>query len=127
MEEKRRTNRMQVELSLKISSLFMQDNIKVENIDAPINVINISKGGIGFITESVLPLNYYFNATINLGDEDASLYCVVKIIRTKELADGMHLYGCEMIGLAPVLSFIFDNYEKSLLEDTDATENSEND
>ena len=126
MEEKRRTNRMQVELSLKISSLFMQDNIKVENIDAPINVINISKGGIGFITESVLPLNYYFNATINLGDEDASLYCVVKIIRTKELADGMHLYGCEMIGLAPVLSFIFDNYEKSLLEDTDAAENSEN-
>jgi len=117
---------MQVELSLKISSLFMQDNIKVENIDAPINVINISKGGIGFITESVLPLNYYFNATINLGDEDASLYCVVKIIRTKELADGMHLYGCEMIGLAPVLSFIFDNYEKSLLEDTDAAENSEN-
>jgi len=31
-----------------------------------------------------------------------------------------------MIGLAPVLSFIFDNYEKSLLEDTDAAENSEN-
>ena len=126
MEEKRRSNRMQVELSLKISSLFMQDNIKVENIDAPINVINISKGGIGFITESILPLNYYFNATINLGDEDASLYCVVKIIRTKELADGMHLYGCEMIGLAPVLSFIFDNYEKSLSDNTDITENSEN-
>lgn len=114
MEEKRRAKRMQVELSLKISSLFMQDNIKVENIDAPINVIDISKCGIGFITESVLPLNYYFNATINLGDEDATLYCVVKIIRTLELDDGMHLYGCEMIGLAPVLSFIFDNYEKTL-------------
>ena len=123
LEEKRRSNRMQVELSLKISSLFMQDNIKVENIDAPINVINISKGGIGFITESVLPLNYYFNAAINLGDADASLYCVVKIIRTKELADGMHLYGCEMIGLAPVLSFIFENYEKSLIEDADTTQN----
>lgn len=112
---------MQVELNLKISSLFMQDNVKVENIDAPINVINISKGGIAFISESVLPLDYYFNATLNLGDEDASLYCVVKIIRTKELADGMHLYGCEMIGLAPVLSFIFDNYEKTLLESNEAT------
>ena len=121
MEEKRRAKRMQVELNLKISSLFMQDNVKVENIDAPINVINISKGGIAFISESVLPLDYYFNATLNLGDEDASLYCVVKIIRTKELADGMHLYGCEMIGLAPVLSFIFDNYEKTLLESNEAT------
>ena len=126
MIEKRRAKRMQVELSLKISSLFMQDNIKVENIDAPINVIDISKCGIGFITESVLPLNYYFNATINLGDNDASLYCVVKIIRTLDLDDGMHLYGCEMIGLAPVLSFIFDNYENALAEaeaaDADCTE-----
>ena len=126
MIEKRRAKRMQVELSLKISSLFMQDNIKVENIDAPINVIDISKCGIGFITESVLPLNYYFNATINLGDIDASLYCVVKIIRTLDLDDGMHLYGCEMIGLAPVLSFIFDNYENALAEaeaaDADCTE-----
>ena len=114
MEEKRRAKRMQVELSLKISSLFMQDNIKVENIDAPINVIDVSKCGLGFITESILPLNYYFNATINLGDEDATLYCVVKIIRTRKLEDGMHLYGCELIGLAPVLSYIFDNYEKSI-------------
>ena len=118
MEEKRRAKRIQVELNLKISSLFMQDNIKVENINAPINVVNISRGGIGFITESVLPLDYYFNATLNLGDgPDATLYCVVKIIRNKELADGMHLYGCEMIGLAPVLSYIFDNYEKTLLDD----------
>lgn len=116
MQEKRRAKRMQVELNLRISSLFMQDNVKVENIDAPINVIDISKGGIGFISESILPLDYYFNATINLGDESATLYCVVKIIRSKDLEDGMHLYGCELIGVAPVLSYIFDNYERSLQE-----------
>ena len=116
MQEKRRAKRMQVELNLRISSLFMQDNVKVENIDAPINVIDISKGGIGFISESILPLDYYFNATINLGDESATLYCVVKIIRSKVLEDGMHLYGCELIGVAPVLSYIFDNYERALLE-----------
>ena len=116
MQKKRRAKRMQVELNLRISSLFMQDNIKVENIDAPINVIDISKCGIGFITESILPLDYYFNATINLGDENATLYCVVKIIRSKDLEDGMHLYGCELIGVAPVLSYIFDNYERSLQE-----------
>ena len=116
---------MQVELNLRISSLFMQDNIKVENIDAPINVIDISKGGIGFISESILPLDYYFNATINLGDENATLYCVVKIIRSKDLEDGMHLYGCELIGVAPVLSYIFDNYERSLQE-AEAEENESN-
>ena len=124
VEEKRQAKRIQVELNLKISSLFMQDNVKVENINAPINVVDISRGGIGFITESILPLGYYFNATLNLGDEDdAALYCVVKIIRTKDLEDGMHLYGCEMTGLAPVLSYIFENYEKKIAAAEDAENN----
>ena len=48
MIEKRRDKRFNVKLELVISSLFKQDNICVENIDAPITVVDISKGGIGF-------------------------------------------------------------------------------
>lgn len=114
MIEKRREKRLKAELNLRISSLFKQDNVLVGNIDAPIQVIDISKGGIGFISESTLPLGFYFNADIHLGDDNASLYCVVKIIRKEELDDGQIMYGCEMVGLAPVLSYIFDNYEKTL-------------
>ena len=113
MYEKRRSKRLPVDLKLEISSLFKQDNIKVTNIHAPIEVINISNTGIGFRTKSTLPLQYYFNAKIVLGDEDSSLYCVVQIIRMEPGEDEI-IYGCEFVGMAPVLSYIFDDYEKKL-------------
>ncbi|ABX41027.1 PilZ domain-containing protein [Lachnoclostridium phytofermentans] len=128
MQEKRREKRIDVTLYLKISTLFKQDNVLVQNIDAPITVINISRGGIGFYSKSNLPIGFYFNACIQLGDEDAKLYCVVKIIRAEEVKETSHAlydieeendqsiyrYGCEFIGMAPVLSYIFENFEKSL-------------
>lgn len=115
MEEKRRSRRLPIELTLDISSLFKQDNVKVENVHAPIEVINISKHGIGFKTESVLPVGYYFNARLQLGDSESVLNCVLRIMRESpcESEDGFE-YGSEFVGLAPILDFIFDDYEASL-------------
>lgn len=117
MKEKRRDKRFPVfSMKLEISSLFKQDNQIIKDIDAPISVHDISKGGIGFLTKSDLPLNFYFNSCIQLGEEDAKLYCVVKIIRREVRSDGDIMYGCELVGLAPVFSYIFDEYEKKLEE-----------
>ena len=52
MIEMRREKRWPIELQLEISSLFKQDNVKVENINAPIEVFDVSKAGIGFRTKS---------------------------------------------------------------------------
>lgn len=114
MEEKRREKRVPVTLNLEISSLFKQDNVSVQNIHAPIVVVDISKSGIGFESTSSLPIGYYFNACIQLGREDAKLYCVVKIIRSLALDDQRTMYGCEFVGLAPVLSYIFDEFDDSI-------------
>lgn len=114
LQEKRKYKRLPVQLELQISSLFKQNNVSVENIDAPITVVNVSKSGIGFLSASNLPLGYYFNACIRLGREDAKLYCVVKIIRSEAQEDEVKIYGCEFIGMAPVLSYIFDEFEQSL-------------
>lgn len=112
--EKRRTKRLNVDLSLNISNLFKQDNVTIANIDAPIHVTNISKGGLGFTTLATLPIGYYFNAKIQLGNEDSLLYTVVRIIRS-ELSENEEniYYGAEFIGLAPILEFIFDNFEET--------------
>ncbi|MEG2441657.1 MAG: PilZ domain-containing protein [Acetivibrio sp.] len=119
MEEKRRYKRLKIDLYLNISELFKQDNVKVENIQAPIEVVDISKTGIGFVAESILPLNYYFNAKLQLGDSKSTLHCVVCIVRKKDLPDGTYQYGCEFVGLAPILYYIFDEYEASLDKDKD--------
>ena len=80
MQEKRRSKRLPITLELEISRLFKQDNVKVTDVDAPIEVIDISKDGVGFKSDSVLPLDYYFNAKMSIGDDENVLYCVVKII-----------------------------------------------
>lgn len=117
MEEKRRYKRLPVTLTLEISSLFKQDYEKIEGVDAPIHVTDISKGGIGFVSTSDFPLDYYFNACVQLGDEDAKLFTVIKLLRKDYLDDGEILYGCELVGVAPVLSYIFEDYEKKLRDE----------
>ena len=114
MIEKSQEKRLPIDLELEISSLFHQDNVKVENIDAPIEVMDISKSGVGFKSASILPVDYYFNAKLRLGDESSLLYVVVKIIRVARINDNEFFYGCEFIGLAPVLHYIFDSYEQEL-------------
>lgn len=121
MQEKRRNPRMNITMELSISSLFKQDNDAI-NINSPITITDISKSGIGFITDDFLPIGYYFNACLQLGRQDAKLYCVVRIIRSqvKDGSDSKYIYGCEFVGMAPVLDFIFDEYAAEICFNPDA-------
>lgn len=112
MEEKRREKRLPITLSLEILNLYKQDNVKVENLNAPIDVVNISKSGIGFCTKSILPIGYYFDANIKMG-EDTTIHSVVEIVRS-QLEGDTTIYGCEFVGMADVLSFIFEDYEQQV-------------
>lgn len=110
--EKRRHKRIKADLTLNVSSLFKQNNVEISNIHSPIKVTNVSKSGIGFESSSILPLDFYFNAALRLGNEEDVIYCVVKIIRCIPIEDSdTFSYGCEFVGMAPVLNYIFDEYE----------------
>lgn len=111
MQDRRQSKRVRVTLDLVVSSLFIQDNDKI-SIDSPIIVKDVSRTGIGFVSKSILPMNYYFNAALNLGEVDSVLYSVVKIIRCEALEDNEYSYGCEFVGMAPVLDYIFDELEQ---------------
>jgi c-di-GMP-binding flagellar brake protein YcgR len=117
MEERRRAKRMPVTLSLEILNLYKQDNVQVNNLHAPIEVTNISKTGMGFISESTLPIGYYFNANINLGASEDILHCVIKIIRSQPMEENKTMYGCEFVGMATILSYIFDEYDQKISEE----------
>jgi len=126
VEDRRKAKRMPVILSLEIINLYKQDNVLVNNLHAPIDVTDISKSGIGFSSESILPIGYYFNANINLGNDD-TLHCVVEIVRFQPGEGKENIYGCEFVGMAAVLSYIFDEYDKrmtndELIEDKEITE-----
>lgn len=110
--EKRKSKRVPVHLKLEISSLFNQDNGMVIIANTEVEVINISRTGIGFISESMLPTGFYFNACLEFGSEDSKLYCVVKILRSEKTEGNSTIYGCEFVGMAPVFSYIFDQLEE---------------
>lgn len=112
--EKRRSKRMKANLTLNVSNLFKQGNISAGALNSPITVIDVSKHGIGFKSKDIIPLDYYFNARLELGNSANCLYCVVKIIRCIPSNGDQYLYGCEFVGMAPVLDYIFDNYEQIL-------------
>lgn len=117
--DKRRSKRLDIDLSLKISNLFKQDNVIISGLNEPIQVINISKGGIGFRTQAALPIGYYFNAKLVLGkDENSVLYTVVRILRSElDRHSDYTVYGAEFVGKADILDYIFDEYEESLNKD----------
>ncbi len=90
--------------------------MEIKNLDSPIKVINISEGvELHLNQKSMLPINFYFNAALNLGSETDTLYSVVKIIRSQAIeGTDNYLYGCEFVGMAPILGYIFDEYEAKI-------------
>ena len=114
MEEKRRSKRITAYLELLVSKLFRQEDVTNLDTEVPIVVTDGSRLGIGFVTKGDFPLHYYFNAKLELGDAENSLYCVVQIVRKNPQEDGTTTYGCEFVGMAPVLSYIFEEYEERI-------------
>lgn len=112
MKEKRRDNRLPVNIDIKIEELYKQDREIIKNLNDNVHIINISKGGLAFEVDDDLPLGFYFNARISI-DDNKSFFSVVKIIRKEDLKD-KYLYGCEFVGLANVLSAFVDEYEEEI-------------
>jgi len=110
--EKRGAKRHPLKLTLKISSLFKQHNDIITNVNAEIEIENISKTGIGFKCKEKLPLGYYFDADIDLG-KGRTFWALIKIIRMEEHDYG-YFYGAQFIGLADIISSRIDMYGEEL-------------
>ena len=114
MEEKRKNKRLPIKIKLEVSKLFKQDGIKIDSLDTEIEVFDISKAGIGFMSVTKLPTDYYFNATIEFDNSDDIILSVVKILYRTEIGSYGYRYGCEFIGLPSMYDHIFDEYGATL-------------
>ncbi len=114
MEEKRKNKRLPIKIKLEVSNLFKQDGIKIDALDTEIEVFDISRAGIGFMSVTKLPTDYYFNATIEFDNTDDIILSVVKILYRTEIGNYGYRYGCEFIGLPSMYDHIFDEYGQTL-------------
>lgn len=112
--DRRKYRRFPIELSLTASKLFKQDHVCMDDVNADISLIDISRTGVGFTCSKELPLNYYFDTKITFEGKDF-FYCVIKILRTANSPEeGRFFYGAEFVGLAPFLADKVDEYGKAL-------------
>jgi hypothetical protein len=121
LQERRRYRRLPIELCLDVDEVFKQDNVVIKNIGASISVFDISRSGIGFVSEADLPVGYYFRGTIDFGNGDF-FRVVIQIIRMSAIDSKRKNYGAEFVGLAPFLADKVDKYEKFLMKDRQAVE-----
>ncbi|MDF2804904.1 MAG: PilZ protein [Anaerocolumna sp.] len=54
--DRRRYKRLPIELHLEVDEVFKQDYVVIKDLNASVSVFDISKNGIGFISEASLPL-----------------------------------------------------------------------
>ncbi len=116
IKERRKYKRLPIELHLEVDEVFKQDNIVIKDLNASVSVFDISRSGIGFISDASLPLGYYFKGRINLGDGDFFIV-VIQIIRAHITEFNNKVYGAEFVGLAPFLADKVDKYEKKLISE----------
>ena len=117
MHEKRKNKRLPIKLKLEVSNLFKQDGIHIDALDTEIEVFDISKAGIGFMSVSKLPTDYYFNATLEFDNSEYIILSVVKILYRTQIGDYGYRYGCEFIGLPSMYDHVFDEYAETLGDD----------
>lgn len=117
MQEKRKYERLPIKLKLEVSNLFKQDGINIDALDTEIEVFDISKAGIGFMSANKLPIDYYFNATIEFEGTDEIILSVVKILYESPIGNSGYRYGCEFVGLPSMYHHLFDEYAQHYKED----------
>lgn len=109
----RKSKRKNFKIEMFVESMYKQDNEKIENIDANIEILNISRGGVGLFCTKEMPLDYYFKADI-VFDEEHHFKSVLKIIRKDKNKEKEGFdYGCIFVGLAEILAKMIDEFNNN--------------
>ncbi len=119
MEEKRKERRLGLDIRLSISELYKEDTNTITDISSPIEVTDISAKGIGFISECILPVGYYFIANLELARDLPQIITDVRILRSTAIDRERYQYGCEFISISPRVKQMLEDFEKRLLAEED--------
>lgn len=100
-QERRRANRMDIDVSIKLNSVRNKGNIESLKKEAfEVEVVNISKDGLAFKTAEKLALNTYYDTTVLLWTKE-KFQTVIEIVRMENYGEEQTLYGCRFIGIMP--------------------------
>ena len=92
MEERRRANRRKLVSKLVVKRL---DNTEEEDVE--IEIVDVSKSGIGFQCEQLLGIGSVYEGFLRIWTQEV-IHAFLEIVRIEKKEDGFH-YGAIFIGM----------------------------
>lgn len=114
MLEKRSDKRLPIGIKLTVSNLYKEDTNTIMDLELPVEVIDISSRGIGFVSQCVLPVGYFFIADLELAPDLPQIITDVRIIRSNAIDKENYHYGCEFVAISPNISNLLDEFSSRL-------------
>lgn len=104
MEERRKSKRTLMESKIVMKRLDSEDNKEVV-----INIIDVSKSGIGFECEEALTIGDVYESFLTIWTKEV-IHAFLQIVRI-ELSSGGYTYGATFIGMPEIDSARIEVYQ----------------
>lgn len=96
MEEKRKDRRLELDVTLELSRIDGDDGVTTIKL-VHVNVVDLSRSGIGFKTKQELKLGSFYDTKLQIWTKDI-IEAIVKIVRCDKVGDEYH-YGAAFVGM----------------------------
>ena len=114
MQEKRMDRRLPIGIKLSVTNLYKEDANTIMDLNLPVEVTDISSKGIGFVSQCILPVGYYFIADLELAEDLPQIITDVRIIRSEAVDRENYRYGCIFTAISPSVSQMLDEFSQRL-------------
>lgn len=110
MLEKRKTERLPIETKLTVTNLYKENTNTLMDLNLNVDIIDISSKGIGFVSQCIFPVGYFFIANIELANDLPQIITDVRIIRSNAIDKNNYRYGCEFVSISPSVEKMLDHF-----------------
>ena len=108
MEEKRRAQRLDLDVTIELSRIDSGNDLTTVKM-ARVDVVDLSRSGIGFTTKQELDIDSFYNTKIQIWTKDI-IEAIIKIVRCKK-EDDLYHYGATFVGMIDKDALKIDVYQ----------------
>ena len=108
--EHRKSKRTGMNVKIKLRTIQSEEITAASDEEIEVDVVNISKEGMGFKTQKVLAFNGLYDTVIVLSNGER-FSSIIKIIRMENDGEPETVYGCHFVGINGADQFKIDVFQ----------------
>ena len=109
MDEKRSAKRLDLDVVIELSRIDDDNDVTTVKM-ARVEVVDLSRNGIGFTTKQELKIGSFYNTKIQIWTKDI-IEAIIKIVRCKEEGTDQYHYGASFVGMIDKDALKIDVYQ----------------